>query len=176
MALLILVVLALILVGVFLAMRHRAIDHGLDGAIPDRRNDQDIDHLVAEWCRVQGVPNVSFDLDRAIRDALAGIRPDVPRDGQWWIAVGTEGVGRPSLMRLMDETVAPDRAEVMAGIDRLFAQFGGRAVLPPSLPEGRFLGTWPGEPDIVYARITGRLRPLGAWAVAVPPWLIRARG
>jgi hypothetical protein len=86
-----------------------------------------------------------------------------------------EVVGDSSKTRLLHEDVLPNKESVDASINELFSMFGGTAVLPPHLPEGRFIGSMSNvHPDIVFARITGHLRPIGAWMVAVPPALIRA--
>jgi hypothetical protein len=135
---------------------NRAVDVGIEGI-----------------CRELGVPNRPFDLQAAVREVEAGTRPGIPRDGRWWVAMGLGEVGRPSRTRLIEETTAPNEQAVFAKVETMFLEFGGRSPLPPYLAEGRFVGPMNGvHPDIVYARITGRMRPIESWLVAVPPTVI----
>ena len=145
-------------------------------AIRISRSKRALSNVVSEWCREAGVPDRPLDLDATVRQVVAGKWPGIPRDGQWWIASGIEQIGDSSKTRLMREGTAPSIHAVHAEIEELFDEFGGAAHLPPHLAEGRFIGSMPSiHQDIIYARITGRLRPIGAWLVAVPPWVIGSK-
>jgi hypothetical protein len=136
-------------------------------------NQQEMRKVVSNWCREAGMPDAPFDITAAVRDVMSGKRPGIPRDGQWWIAMGIEQIGDSSRTRLLDEEAVPNRNAVDARMGNLFDMFGGTALMPPHLAEGRFVGQLPGvHEDVVFVRITGRQRPLGGWMVAVPPWLI----
>ena len=131
---------------------------------------------ISELCREWDVPDVPFNMEAAVREVMAGTRLGIPRDGQWWTAIGVEIVGQPSLKRLLSENPAPNSEAVYAGISNIFDLFGGPAPDPPHIPESRFVGALTSiHPDIIIARITGRYRPIGAWVVAVPPKLIGSR-
>lgn len=132
------------------------------------------DHL-SKMCHELGIPDFPFDRDAAVRQVLAGTRPSIPRDGQWWVAMGIEQVGYPSRTRLVREDAAPDIGAVHEGIAALFNRFGGAAVAPPHLPESRIVAPMSHiHRDIILARITGHDRPFGAWLVAVPPTIFGA--
>lgn len=157
------IVLVVLVLGAVIAVRvvrsHRAMDTAL-----------------SEWCRDQGVPDIPFDLTTAARQVVAGTRPGIPRDGQWWVAMGIEQVGRPSATRLLDEDVEPNEDAVYDTIALLFDHHGGSATNFPHLAESHFVGRLTSvHGDIILARITGHHRPIGGWMVAVPPWSIGAR-
>jgi hypothetical protein len=89
------------------------------------------------------------------------------------MALGLGQAGYPSRTRLIKETTAQNEQEIYAQIERMFQESGGRDPVTPNLAESRFVGSMNGvHPDIVYARITGRMRPIETWLVAVPPSVI----
>jgi hypothetical protein len=138
-----------------------------------RKTNQAMGDVVAQLCAEFGVPDRPFNLTAAVREVEAGTRPGIPRDGRWWVATGFEQIGDDSRTRLLTEEAVADEPGVRAAINELIDTFGGTAFMPPHLEEGRFVGTMPGvDSNIIYARITGRLRPIGGWLVAVPPGVI----
>jgi hypothetical protein len=141
-----------------------------------RENQRIFGDFISDTCRELGVPDVPFDMKAAVREVLAGRRPGVLRDGQWWVASGLEHVGNPRRMRLLEECALPDEAAVVASIENLFDFHAGRSPLPPYLNEGRYVGGLLGVSlDVIHANITGRWRPIGGWLVAVPPRLIGSK-
>jgi len=157
------IALVILVLGALLTMRYR-------------RANQAVGKGISEWCREWEVPDVPFEIEAAVRDVMAGTRPGIPRDGQWWTAMGVEQVGNASRTRLLNETPVPSVEGVYADINKIFELFGGAAEAPPHIQEGRFLGPMTSvHQDIILARITGRYRPIGAWMVAVPPPLIDSR-
>lgn len=141
-------------------------------------NNRAFDDAISDLCREAGVPDVPFDLQAAVRSILAGTWPNLPDDGSWWVATGIEVVGLParrSRTRLLFESTARDAEAVGFMTGELFATWGGPSAVNPNLAAKYFTGSFPGQKDILYARVTGRMRPIGAWLVAVPPWLIRSR-
>jgi hypothetical protein len=129
--------------------------------------------VVTELCREWSVPDAPFDVKAAVREVAAGVRPGVPRDGQWWFAAGIEQVGASERTRLLVEDTAPDINAAMGLIEAWFSQFRGKALARPHLPESSWHGRMTDvHRDILYARITGKQRPIGGWAVAVPPHVI----
>lgn len=135
-----------------------------------------MDSSLSDWCRKYGVPDVQFDYEAAAREVVAGIRPGIPRDGRWWAATGIEQIGNRSRTRLLDEGDFPDDDAINEVIVALIEQHSGAAILPPHQGESRFIGRMTKiHPDIVFVRITGRHRPIGAWLVAVPPAVIASK-
>lgn len=140
------------------------------------RNKQAMNDVISQICEAEGVPDVPFDPQATVRQVLSGTRPGFPRGGQWWVASGIEMVGNSGQTRLVEETTLPNRAAVHEYIEEFFAPHAGPALNPPHLAEGRFIGKLMGQPnEVIYARTTGRLRPIGAWVVAVPPELIDSK-
>ncbi len=128
--------------------------------------------LVAEVCSAHGAPDLQFHLTPYLEAVTKGHHPDVV-PGQWWIAQGLEQVGSPKRARLLKEWTTPSERDVHRAISDMLSVWGGPAILPPHLAEGFFQGGVPGQPkEIVYARVTGRYRPIGGWTVAVPPNLV----
>lgn len=140
------------------------------------RNKRTIKDVISQICEAEGVPDIPFDPPTAVRQVLSGTRANLPRDGQWWVANGVEMIGNSGLTRLIEETTLPNRVAVHEYIEDFFAPHAGPAISPPHLAEGRFVGNMMGQPgDVIQARTTGRLRPIGAWVVAVPPGLIDSK-
>lgn len=140
------------------------------------RNKRAIKDVISQICEVEGVPDIPFEPSTAVRQVLSGTRPGLPRDGQWWVASGVEMIGNSGLTRLFEETTLPNRVAVHEYIEDFFAPHAGSAINPPHLAEGRFIGNMMDQPsEVIYARTTGRLRPIGAWVVAVPPGLIESQ-
>lgn len=152
-------IVVVLIVALFVVVRYRA-------------NNSKLDQIISDLCRAWGVPDIPFNIQAAVREVMAGRRSGIS-EGEWCVMSGIEVVGQPSRTRLVHELPAPDKAAVDRHINDLFAEFGGTARIPPHLPEGRFVGSMSEiHPDIVHARITGHLRPIGGWLVAVPPQLV----
>jgi hypothetical protein len=127
---------------------------------------------LADLCHKLEVPNVPFDRDDAVRQVLAGTRPGLPRDGQWWVARGLGQTGQPARTRLVAEEAAPTLGAVQAKVSAMFAQFAGDA---PAQSGDHLLGPIVDvHRGVLIARTTGIVRPLEGWLVAVPPDLIGA--
>ena len=90
-----------------------------------RTNNRAVDDHIGDICREMGIPNRPFDLEAAVREVESGTRPGIPRDGQWWMALGLGQVGHPSRTRLIEETTAQNERQVYEQIARMFEQFGG---------------------------------------------------
>ena len=135
-------------------------------------NSRDVRVFVADWCRDAGVPNVSFDLDAYVRQVVQGRSDTRLLPGQYWVIEGIEVIDDPSLTRKL--VASPEYpADLQPRIAEMFRVFGGNSILPPHSPETRFIGDFPGaHEDVIYARMTGRMRPLGGWIVAIPASLI----
>src|SRR5688572_24357621 len=119
-------------------------------------NKQEMGKVFSNWCREAGMPDIPFDINAAVRDVMAGKRPGIPRDGQWWSAAGIEQIGDSSRTRLLVEEAVPNIDAVHTAKDNLFAMFGGTALMPPHLAEGRFVGPLHGvHEDVLFVRITG---------------------
>jgi hypothetical protein len=141
-----------------------------------KENNAAFGSVVTEICQEEGVPDVPFDLNAAVKQVVAGTWPGVPRDGHWWVAGGLEQIGKSDRTRLLVEDQAVGLADAERLVVAWFAPHRGAGQLPPHLPEGRWSGRMKNiHGDILHFRITGRMRPLGGWAVAVPPHVIGSK-
>ena len=155
--------LVILAVGVVFAVLHARANRSVSGGW-------------SEWCRHHGVPDVPFDYTAAAREVVAGTRPGIPRDGQWWVAHGIEQVGRRSMTRLFDENALPDLDTVHGVISNVFGDHRRTAEEGRHFADSHVVTTMPSvHRDIIVARITGRYRPIGGWLVAVPPRLIGSK-
>lgn len=135
---------------------------GVVFVVRSARGNRTMEGAVAELCRELGAPNAPFDITRTARDVVAGTRPGVPRDGQWWLAPGIEQVGRPSMTRLLEEDAVPDEETVRRVIATVFDDHRGSSELDPRFKESSMVGNMTRvHQDIILARITGRQRPIG---------------
>jgi hypothetical protein len=128
--------------------------------------------VISDICVSAGVPDIPVDLNTYTRAIIRGERK-VPLNGYWWVAQGVEQVGVPDKTRMLREWSVPTERDVREIIAAMAAEWGGRALAPPHLNEGFFLGKMPSMPkEVIYARMTGKYRPIGGWVVAVPPEII----